>query len=101
MDTGFAKSIVKGWFDENQATLAEFVNSIEIDAPAGRAASLLLQMPRFTVGISAWDHGNKLEIITIDNSTDEASVEDRAYADGDKLRARLDALLKQLSRMQD
>ena len=58
-------------------------------------------MPSHTVGISAWDHENKLEVIMINIATDESKVEDRAYSSRDKLEARLDALLQQLFGMRE
>lgn len=101
MENAFAKEIFKAWFDGNQAFLAPFIDSKDIDTPSGRAAWLQLHMPSHTVGMSAWDQGNKLEIILIDIATDEAQVEDKAYASPDRLNARLDAFLKQLARMRD
>ena len=101
METAFAKETFKAWFEANQSTLAEFVHAKDIDSRSGRAAWASIHMPSHTVGISAWDHENKLEVIMIDTATDESKVEDRAYASRDKLQARLDALLKQLLGMRE
>ena len=99
MKTGFAKDALAKWFDFNYPLLYTYVNKTDLDAPAGRAASIHLDMPAHAVAISAWEHENKLEIIVIDTTTDESKVEDKAYASRDKLQARLDALLKQLLEM--
>ena len=101
METAFAKETFKAWFEANQPELAEFVHSKDIDAKSGRAAWASIHMPSHTVGISAWDHENKLEVIMIDIATDESKVEDRAYSSRDKLEARLDALLRQLLGMRE
>ena len=101
MENAFAKETFKAWFDSNKASFSGLTDSKDIDAPSGRAAWVQLHTPSHTVGISAWDQGNRLEIITIDVETEEAKVEDRAYASPDKLRARLDAFLEQLAEMRD
>ena len=84
--------------DKNQASFSEYINSHDIGAPSGRAASIQLDLPSHTVGISAWDQGNRLEVITIDVVTEEAKVEDKSYSTSDKLLARLDAFFEQFFR---
>ena len=101
MENAFAKATLREWFNKNQASFAEYINSLDIDAPTGRAASVQLDMPSHTVGISAWDQGNRLEIIMIDVATDDAKVEDKSYSNSDKLLARLDAFIDQISRMRE
>ncbi len=101
METAFAKQTFRAWFEANQPELAGFVHSKDIDAQSGRAAWVSIHMPSHTVGISAWDHENKLEVIMINIATDESKVEDRAYSSRDKLEARLDALLQQLFGMRE
>ena len=96
MDSAFAKETFKAWFEANQSMLSKFVHSKDIDSKSGRAAWASIHMPSHTVGISAWDHENKLEVIMIDIATEESKVEDKTYSSRDKLQARLDALLQQL-----
>lgn len=96
MQTAFAKETFKAWFEANEPELAKYIHSKDIDAKTGRAAWASIHMPSRTVGISAWDHKNKLEVVIIDVATDESSVEDEAYSTREKLEARLDALLRQL-----
>ena len=101
MKKAFAKDTFKAWFDSNQTLIAEFVHSQDLDSKSGRAAWASIHMPSHTVGISAWDHENKLEIIMIDVATDQSVVEDRAYSSRDSLRDRLDSLLQQLLEMRE
>ncbi len=101
MENAFVKATLQEWFNKNQASLAEHINSVDFDAPTGRAASVQLDMPSHTVGISAWDQGNRLEIIMIDVATDNATVEDKSYSNSDMLLARLDAFIDQISRMRE
>ncbi len=101
MENAFAKATLTEWFVKNQASFSEYINSQDIGAPAGRAASIQLDLPSHTVGISAWDQGNRLEIITIDVATEEAKVDDKSYPTSDKLLARLDAFIDQFIRMRE
>ncbi len=101
MENAFAKEIFKAWFDSNKTSFSGLTDSKDIDAPSGRAAWAQLHTPSHTVGISAWDQVNRLEIIMIDVETDAAKVEDKAYASPDELRARLNAFSKQLAEMRD
>jgi len=95
----FAKRTFSAWFDNNCAQFAQFINSSDLNAPDGRAAWAQLDLPMYTVGISAWDQGNRLEVIVIDASTGDAKVEDKEYADSEKMKLRLSALLTQLQEM--
>ena len=101
MENAFAKAALTEWFDKNQASFSEHINSQELGTPAGRAASFQLDLPSHTVGICAWDQGKRLEIITIDVATEEAKVEDKSYSTSDKLLARLDAFIDQFIPMRE
>lgn len=101
MEKSFAKATLIEWFDKNQASFSEYINSQEIGTPTGQAASIQLDLPNHTVGISAWDQGNRLEIVTFDVATEEAKVEDKSYSTNDKLLARLDAFIDQFIRLRE
>ena len=94
----FAKATFKEWLEANKSDLSGYIHSKDTDEKNGRAAWASIHMPKHVVGISAWDQGNRLEVIVIDISTDEGKVEDRAYSNRDKLEARLDALLQHIVR---
>ena len=101
VEKAFAKATLTEWFVKNKALFSEYISSQEFDTPAGRAASIQLDLPSHTVGICAWDDGNRLEIVTINVKTEEAKVDDKSYPTTDKLLARLDAFIDQFFHMSE
>ena len=99
MKTSFAKETFAAWFDFNYPLLYTFIEKTDLEAPVGRGCSIQLSMPAHTVAISAWDQGNKLEIIVIDENTGKAKVDDKAFSSREQLLARLDAFLVQFESM--
>jgi hypothetical protein len=95
VENAFATATLIEWFNKNRASFSKHINSQDFGTPSGRAAGLQLNLPSHTVAITAWDQGNRLEIITIDLATEEAKVEDNSYSSSDKLLARLDAFIDQ------
>lgn len=76
----FAKATLIERYNKNRTAFSEYINSEDIGTSSGQAASIQLNLPSHSVGISAWDQGNRLEILTIDVVTEEAKVEYKSFS---------------------